>query len=641
MSFQGYSTDIVADRVFRSLLRDFRTVHGQNFAAGAELALNQSIAEFRHYEWPRVGSVDPSRFKAWMQLRNLFKRHTFKSDVYTSEELEAKTNEEFVKSQEQFAVWREATPRTHAVLQEARRIARNILGKFDENEAASYVNVGRRATLGGPLHQAFLDQKVGVPKMFTCPTAAKEWFYRYLETDPHLKRCVRKVFRKSKKSGQPINLAADFLNLVNVPKSWKTLRSITPLTLIGLFLSYGIGGLATERLRTRGKLNIKKLQARHRKLARKYSLTRTHATTDLRRASDSIMSHHLNAVLPRDWYVALRRTFNRKLNIANHDELVYSMSVLPMGNGATFPIETLFFYCVIKAIGNLLKVKGTYSAYGDDLIYPSKIHAYVTVVFAELGIGINEDKTFVESDFRESCGGDYYRGIDVRPALLPQNEMSHLKGKRYAAYLYKVANGLRARWRDEEIPSTIQWLLTELSVTQRIIYPVPLHFPATAGWKTKDPVVQCGGQLTLSPRIPWYQPWYVPKISFKHGRIVISFKSLGQTTPELRPVEDEEMYYWDSLRAISLRGPGKPDYECSPKLVPRFRLGWWWKEWLAELPKREQEPGTHSVFRWLHVRRDGKRLRVIAEPSKKGGGFAVVDKVQSIDFWMQDLVHQD
>ena len=639
MSFQGYSTDIVADRVFRSLLRDFRAVHGQNFAAGAEHALNQSIAEFRHYEWPRVGSVDPGRFKAWMQLRNLFKRHTFNGDVYTDVELEAKTDDEFVKSQEQFAVWRENTPRTFAVLQEARRIARSILGKFDENEAASYVNVGRRATFGGPLHNSFLDQKVGVPKMFTCPTAAKEWFYRYLETDPHLKRCVRKVFRKSKKSGQLINLAADFLNLVNVPKSWKTLRSITPLTLIGLFLSYGIGGLATERLRRRGKLNIKKLQAKHRKLARKYSLSRTHATTDLRRASDSVMSHHLNAVLPRDWYVALRRTFNRKLKIANHDELVYSMTVLPMGNGATFPIETLFFYCLIKAIGNLLKVKGTYSAYGDDLIYPSKIHAYVTVVFAELGIGINEDKTFVESHFRESCGGDFYRGIDVRPAILPQNEMSHLKGKRYAAYLYKVANGLRARWRDEEIPSTIQWLLTELSVTQRIIYPVPLHFPATSGWKTKDPVVQCGGQLTLSPRIPWYQPWYVPKISFKHGRVVISFKSLGQTTPELRPVEDEEMYYWDSLRAISLRGPGHPDYKCSPKLVPRRRLGWWWKQWLAELPTREQEPESHSVFRWLHVKRDGKRLRVIAEPSKKGGGFAVVDKVQSIEFWMQDSVH--
>lgn len=181
MSLNGYSTDVVADRVFRSLLRDFRAVHGQNFAAGAEHALNQSIAEFRHYEWPRVGSVDPARFKAWMQLRNLFKRHTFMSDVYTHDELEAKTNEEFVKSQEEFAVWRESTPRTFAVLQEARRIAKSILGKFDENEAASYVNVGRRATLGGPLHKAFLDQKVGVPKMFTCPTAAREWFYRYLK----------------------------------------------------------------------------------------------------------------------------------------------------------------------------------------------------------------------------------------------------------------------------------------------------------------------------------------------------------------------------------------------------------------------------------------------------------------------------
>ena len=611
-SFPGYSTDVVAIQVFRSLLRDFRALHGQSFAAGAEHALNQSIAEFRHYEWPRVGFVEPSRFKAWHQLRNLFKRHIFTDDVYTVDELEQRTNESFVSAQEEFAVWREASPRTFAVLQEARRIARNILGDVDPDEVASYVQIGRRATLGGPLHQAFLDRKVGDPRMFTCPSAVRDWFFKsYLESDTLLKRCVRKVFRKAEEGESRPDLAADSLKLVNVPKSWKTFRSITPLSLIGLFLSYGIGGVITERLRRNG-LNIKSLQSKHRKLAKRYSTSRSHVTADLSRASDSIMSHHLNAVLPRAWYRLLRLTFVRHLDTTTGDGQIYSMSVLPMGNGATFPVETLFFYCIIKAVGNLLKVKGTFSVYGDDLIYPRRIHPYVLRVFGELGIKINEDKTFVDSFFRESCGGDFYRGVDVRPCLLPEVETSHLKGKRYAAYLYKVANGLRARWSDEEIPTTIQWLLRELAATQRIIYQVPMHFPAFSGWKVKEP------QVT----VPWFEPWYIPKASFHQGRIAVRFRSLGQTTPELRPVIDEEVYLWDSLRAMALRPP---------------REWRWWRSWLVELPSREVEPGQHSIFRWLQVKRDGKKVRVIAEPSKKDGGIAVVDELMSKDFWMQDL----
>lgn len=613
-SFKGYSTDVVALRVFHALLRDFRTVHGQNFAAGAEHALNTSIAEFRSYEWPRVGFVEPSRFKAWHQLRNLFKRHIFSRDVYTTDELKAKTTESFCKAQEEFAAWRGGSPRTHAVLQEARRIARNILGDVSMDEVASYVQIGRRATLGGPLHQAFLDRKVGDPAAFTCPTAARQWFFKdYLPNYPALQRAVRKVFRKAKRDNIPVNLAADYLKLVNVPKSWKTLRSITPLSLIGLFLSYGIGGVVTERLRSAG-LDIKRLQAEHRGLAKRYSISRSHVTADLSRASDSIMSQHLNAVLPRQWYRLLKLTFVRELHLDTPDEQrIYNCSVLPMGNGATFPVETLFFYCIITAVGNLLKVNGTYSVYGDDLIYPKRVHAYVRRVFVELGITLNEDKTFVDSYFRESCGGDYYRGVDVRPALLPEVEMSHLKGKRYAAYLYKVANALRARWADEEIPTTIQYLLREIAVTQRVIYQVPMHFPATSGWKVHEPAIN----------VSWWEPWYVPRIRFIHGCVQIRFKYLGMTTPELRPVESEDVYLWDCLRSMSMRQP----------------LEWrWWKTWLVQVPTRETPVGSHTVFKWLRLRSKGGVEQVIAEPSKKSGGYTVVDELLSKEFWMQDIL---
>ena len=611
-SFPGYSTDVVADRIFRSLLRDFRAVHGQDFAHFAELALDAGVPQFRSYEWPKIGNVTPHRFKCWHQLRSLLKRHIFTSDVWTKEELEKITMEKFLVDQEFFAVHRVRTPRTHAVLQEARRIAKNILGKYDLDEAASYVQIGKRATLGGPLEQAFLDKKVGSPEMFTCPSAARQWFFRnYLATDPALRKLVRGLFRKAKRNKQTLPLAADYLNFVTVPKSWKILRGITPLSLIGLFKSYALGGLITERLRSSGH-DLRRLQSKHRQLARRYSVSNKHATVDLRTASDSIMSQHLNAVLPRVWYREIRTTFIRQLAIGKNGTMHYTCSVLPMGNGCTFPVETLFFYCLIKAIGNLLGVKGTYSVYGDDLIYPSRIHNYVRVVFSELGIRINEEKTFVDSAFRESCGGDFYRGVDVRPALLPETECHMLKGKKYAQYLYKVANALRARWSDEEIPATLHWLKKELSVTQRKIYQVPQHFPSTSGWKVTKPM--------WDPE--WQYAFEVPQASFIRGDIVVRFRYLGETTPKLRPIENEEVYYWDCLRSMSTRQP------------PEWR---WWKSWIVGLPQRQIGQDHHSYFKWIRYKTNKSDAPLIpGEPTKERAGSRVVDEAVSLDYWTQE-----
>lgn len=613
-SFQGYSTDVLAVRVLRSLMRDFRAVHGQGFARNAELALDAGIKDFRSYDWPRIGDVEPHRFKCWHQLRSLFKRHIFSDDVYTTSELELRTQQSFLDSQLYFAVHRVRTPRTHVVLQEARRIAKSILGQCDFDEAASYVKIGKRATLGNPLHKAFLDRKVGDPKAFTCPSAARQWFFQdYLPIDPTLRKLVRGVFRKDKEQlPSLINLAADYLDFVTVPKSWKIFRGITPLSLVGLFLSYAIGGLVTERLKTNANLDIRRLQSKHRRLARRYSRTNTHATVDMQTASDSIMSQHLNSVLPREWYRAIRTTFIRQLHFPK-GATVYTTSVLPMGNGCTFPVETLFFYCLIKAIGNLLNVKGCYSVYGDDLIYPSKIHHYVLQVFEELGLRINREKSFTDSAFRESCGGDYYRGIDVRPALLPENPHHWLKGKRYARYIYSVANALRARWSDAEIPATLHLLKTELCVTQRKIYVVPHHFPATSGWKVKR-------HDELSE---WQYAIEVPKVSFQKGCVQVRFKYLGETTPKLRPVENEEIYYWDSLRSMSRRRP------------PRWRF---WDTWLVEVPGRRTEIGHHSYFKMVKKIEQYRKPWCVKpfEPTKDPVGLQVVDEVMSLEFWTQE-----
>jgi len=539
MLSQEQKLDRVASETFRCLLRDFRRIQGPDFARSAEEAFNAGIKEFREFSWPSLGVIDANRYKAWLQLQHLHKRYRFTHDAFTDAELEDNTYNKYVKFQEQRSCYAPRTLRLSRVLREARSIAREILGDIDMDVFSRGCQIGKRATLGSPRSSAYIDCKLGDPKAFTCPSALRDWFFNdQLSLDPLLKGIIKDVFKGRSSPGKGPDLSADYLNLVLVPKSWKTHRPITPLSLVGLYYSYGVGACVSERLREHG-LDIRHLQMRHQRLARKYSATKSHVTADLSSASDSLRSDILNAVLPRQWYTLVQKTFVRRVRINGVE--YYTESVLPMGNGATFPVETLVFYCLIKAVGRLANVNGTYSVYGDDLIYPARIHPYVLGIFQDLGVGVNYEKTFVHSYFRESCGGDYYRGFDVRPAMIPERPSHRMVGLRYCQYLYKVLNALLRRWHELEIPGTVQWFYREILANSPEVLQVPSHFPDTAGLKVDI------------PKFAWYIPFSQPKLFFKNGSSWISFRFISEITAKCRPVISERPFYWDTLRSISSR----------------------------------------------------------------------------------------
>ena len=84
-----------------------------------------------------------------------------------------------------------------------------------------------------------------------------------------------------------------------------------------------------------------------------------------------------------------------------------------MGNGFTFPLETLIFWALTASAceGDVDSV----SVYGDDIICPRERADDVIDTLTMCGFKINLEKSFVEGPFRESCGCDYYKGIDIRP----------------------------------------------------------------------------------------------------------------------------------------------------------------------------------------------------------------------------------
>ena len=530
-----YSTGNAAIMLYGSLLRDFRTIEGDSFMQGADHDLLSDITKFRARESKDLGIVSVGRFKRYKQMESFIKKFRFDEDAYTDAELSEKTLNSFLDEQVRLHKPMPLRSSGRAVLQRARIIARRILGEYPGDEVIENCQFGRKSSIGCPLSLAYVDIKLSLKRAFTgTKETVKHFFDQVLPGDHVLRRILRNHDFDSMKE----QLDTPYLNLVEVPKTWDKYRLITPLTLIGLFFSYGIGRVITSRLKDAG-LNIGKLQDIHRSLVKGYSASRSHATADLSSASDSITSELLNYILPRPWYCALKKTFVRQLRV--DDKGFSTVSVLPMGNGATFPTETLVFYCLIKAIGELTGVEGTYSVYGDDLIYPSRLHPYVTALFPQFHLKLNLDKTFVSYPFRESCGADFYRGSDVRPYFL-KGDAEYLTRVRYEAFLYKVYNGLTARWDPQEIKGTLTWLLSELAIVSHGILRVPPHFPDFSGIR-----VSHWREVPLDYNLLPFTPVLLP---FKHGSRWFQFDFLEETAKK-RVVKMTQPYYWLSLQGIT------------------------------------------------------------------------------------------
>lgn len=532
-----FSTDVLAKNLLLHVLGDYRTFYGDSAELkSVESTFLTDIASFRSLKLKEMGLVEPHRFKMRVQLENLLKKYKFAQDAFSSADLEKRTLEKYFEEQIRITTFQERSITTQMVLGRARKLARSILGKFDVEEVVKECKFGRKSSIGCPLNLAYIDIKLSDAAAFTSSSGCSKIFSNILAGDPILSEIVSKIEIKKE------NLEHNTLKLIPVPKSWKIGRLVAPLTLLSLFYSNGIGGYVTKLL-NEANLRISNLQARHRSLVQKFSVDCSHATADLSSASDSITVELLCSILPRDWFVALKPLFCHTVLHKDGDNVVssYTASVLPMGSGATFPLETLIFYCLIKAIGTLTETHGTYSVYGDDLIYPSRVHKYVCRVFSNLGLTMNLDKTFVKYPFRESCGADFYRGADVRSFYF-EGESAELSRSKYRALLHKTYNGLAARWDIAELPTTFAWLLSELGNFGSIMR-VPPRYPDESGIK-----VPCHSSIPLAVTGVDYTP--ITVLCDRYGNHTFKFTCMEYVT-ERRVVAIVMPYYWLALQGLT------------------------------------------------------------------------------------------
>jgi len=96
-----------------------------------------------------------------------------------------------------------------------------------------------------------------------------------------------------------------------------------------------------------------------------------------------------------------------------------------MGNGFTFELETLIFAALMSVLlmknGRSGNLGEDVFVFGDDILIPDDLAREAEAVLSYCGFSLNREKSFSGSiGFRESCGGDFYEGADVRPFYLKE-----------------------------------------------------------------------------------------------------------------------------------------------------------------------------------------------------------------------------
>lgn len=217
-----------------------------------------------------------------------------------------------------------------------------------------------------------------------------------------------------------------------VPKTAVTHRTIAIEPLMNIYAQLGLGTVMRRKLRRVG-IDLDD-QSPNQRAAKLGSMTGSLATIDLSSASDTVSRELVRLLLPDGWYSCLDLV-RSKIGLYEGEWLRYE-KFSSMGNGYTFELETLIFWSLMFAVCTELDIDTSVLVYGDDIVVPVAAYDLAEEVLSWAGFSFNKAKSFHTGPFRESCGKDYFNGIEVRPFF--QKEIPN-----GVETLFRLANGIR------------------------------------------------------------------------------------------------------------------------------------------------------------------------------------------------------
>ena len=176
-------------------------------------------------------------------------------------------------------------------------------------------------------------------------------------------------------------------------------------------------------------------QSINRRLAQLGSVDGSYATIDLKDASDLVSNSLIEELATPEWRGALKCTRSTHAFVDGYYRPLKKFA--PMGSALCFPIEAMLFWSICKTVSDVVYV------YGDDIIVPVDHASRVITELESYGLKVNHAKTLTRGFFRESCGGDYYRGAPINYINLKSYDLAN-----YVAFLNNMSDCYGAQVSD-------------------------------------------------------------------------------------------------------------------------------------------------------------------------------------------------
>lgn len=223
------------------------------------------------------------------------------------------------------------------------------------------------------------------------------------------------------------------VRVVQVPKTLKTPRIISVEPSYMMLMQQSIAKLLMDYLEGES-FPYKSIrfrdQSHNREMARIGSIDGSYATIDLSDASDLVGNDLVKTIFETcpTFLGFIQDCRSRRAQLPD-GTLVTLNKFASQGSALCFPVESMCFFTIalasmVRESGRrlssklLAEIAAKISVYGDDIIVPAKAAAGVMDNLEAFGLRVNHSKSFTQGFFRESCGGDYYKGVDVTPTYV-------------------------------------------------------------------------------------------------------------------------------------------------------------------------------------------------------------------------------
>lgn len=463
-------------------------------------AVSRDLSSVKHV----YDKTHPIGFLADVQSAQLLKKYkSSKSDQKSLEDLTfAKFREvnthmanyatpEFLGNPQALRVL-SSTPFLEAILVKARATVRQVLGYLSEDEFFDQCRNGPGTSIGTAYSDSSLEAKFTFPISMTARVAPL--MKRYFAHNFQLRAAVEKF--------NDANPVSDWYTFVKGSRATTVDKSSTSRRMIAIeptgnmYFQQGLMHCMYRRMERFG-LDVTSLPETHQNRARISSITSKEATIDWSSASDCVSRELIRWLLPPTWFFYCDMV-RSPIMLINNEEVELNM-FSTMGNAVTFPLETLVFWAIGHACRTQMAGQRSLfvehdewnlvSAFGDDCIVPTDIAPVFIQTLERLGFIVNKEKSFYDTaGFRESCGGDYLHGYDVRPYSL--RAPSSNKTSALEPWLYIIGNRLLQKYitcfgrlsyvYEKEFFKLLFGLFSKYGIHIKI---VPYYYPDDSGLK--------------------------------------------------------------------------------------------------------------------------------------------------------------